>query len=288
MNSGMHFSTPHATVRNGGPASGYAPAKPPPTCRRVVAYWSESPSRTSCARGQCDHMSDLPLLRRWFMDIRSHRNIGHRLCARSRILDGKHRGIGRRGTHVLGACRNGVPTVHRAGSMRAILHSRLYNRCPIGLSGARHITLAAGGGRPSSRLASRAGSLWRNCPHGRNGSLPAGGASRPHRSRPRIAHAAPLARPRRQRVVHRLRTCTVSAYPQPRRRVRDHGRRLHRLLRGSALVSRGHSAGTRWALDACKQHNRAVRTHAANAWLLGNHRARRANPLRADAMIAIG
>lgn len=29
MNDGTHFSTPHATVRNGGPASGYAPAKRP-------------------------------------------------------------------------------------------------------------------------------------------------------------------------------------------------------------------------------------------------------------------
>ena len=29
MNDGTHFSTPHATARNGGPASGYAPAKRP-------------------------------------------------------------------------------------------------------------------------------------------------------------------------------------------------------------------------------------------------------------------
>lgn len=129
------------------------------SCRRVVAYWIESPSRTSCARGQCGHMSYLPLLRRWFMDVRSHRSIGYRLCTRPRILDSKRRDIDRRRTRVLGACRNGVPAVHRAGSMRAILRSRLYNRCPVGLSGARHITLAAGSGRSSSRLASRSGSL---------------------------------------------------------------------------------------------------------------------------------
>ena len=82
--------------------------------------------------------------------------------------------------------------------------------------------------------------------------------------------------------------CVLTLYrliPNRAAAFRDHGRRLHRLLRGSALVSRGHTADTRWALDACKQHDCSARAHTAGRRLLGSHGVRRACPLRARAAI---
>lgn len=50
---------------------------------------------------------------------------------------------------------------------------------------------------------------------------------------------------------------------------------------------RGHAAGTRWALDGCKQYDCSARARTSGRRLLGNHRARRACPLRERAALRI-
>ena len=175
--------------------------------------------------------------------------------------------------------------VHYAGGMRTPLRGPLCNGRPSGLAGARHIALATGSWRPSHRITSRTGPLRRHRRRDCNGAEPAGRAGEPPRGSPRVARAPTCTRLGRQRIIHRLRARAVPPHPQPRCGVRSHGGRLHRRLRGAALVPNDDIADSRRIMDTYKQHDRAAHARAAGARLFGNHRPRRSCPLFAHTAV---
>ena len=159
MNDGTHFSTPHATVRNGGPASGYAPEKRP------------RPAVASLLTGVKAHLGLLALAGSvvtclvylffgdgsWMFALTEASGIGF---APDPAYWTANAGASTIEALTCSAFAGAVFLPFIAlGGLRALLRSRLFNRRPVGLASARHITLAAGGGRSSSRLAPRSGSL---------------------------------------------------------------------------------------------------------------------------------